>query len=62
MNASTEAPSFETLALERAGEHVTVVRLNRPDASNALNTQMGQDLVRYYGTSHSTPKTCAAWS
>ena len=35
-------------SLERADEHVTVVRLNRPDASNALNTQMGKDLVRYF--------------
>jgi enoyl-CoA hydratase/carnithine racemase len=52
MNASTEAAGFETgfetLALERASEHVTLVRLNRPDASNALNTQMGRDLVRYF--------------
>ena len=29
-------------------EHVTIVRLNRPDASNALNTQMGRDLVRCF--------------
>ena len=27
---------------------MTIVRLNRPDASNALNTQMGRDLVRYF--------------
>ena len=39
---------FETLALERLDEHVTIVRLNRPDASNALNTQMGNDLVRCF--------------
>ena len=25
-----------------------IVRLNRPDASNALNTQMGRDLVRFF--------------
>jgi enoyl-CoA hydratase/carnithine racemase len=43
-----EAAGFETLALESVGEHVTIVRLNRPDASNALNTQMGRDLVRYF--------------
>ena len=52
MNPSTEAPGFETdfetLALEKASEHVTIVRLNRPDASNALNTQMGRDLVSYF--------------
>jgi enoyl-CoA hydratase len=39
--------AFETLSLESADEHVMIVRLNRPDASNALNTQMGRDLVRF---------------
>ena len=34
--------------MERTDEHVMVVRLNRPDASNALNTQMGRDLVRCF--------------
>ncbi|MET0222086.1 MAG: enoyl-CoA hydratase-related protein [Tardiphaga sp.] len=48
MSAVAETPDFETLALERIDEHVTIVRLNRPDASNALNTQMGRDLVRYF--------------
>jgi enoyl-CoA hydratase/carnithine racemase len=45
---STETATFETLSVERADEHVTIVRLNRPNASNALNTQMGRDLVRYF--------------
>jgi enoyl-CoA hydratase len=40
--------AFETLAIEPVDAHVTVVRLNRPDASNALNTQMGRDLVRCF--------------
>jgi enoyl-CoA hydratase/carnithine racemase len=48
MNMPVDQPDFETLSLEPADEHVTVVRLNRPDASNALNTQMGRDLVRYF--------------
>jgi enoyl-CoA hydratase len=48
MSHSTQPPTFETLALEWADEHMTVVRLNRPDASNALDTQMGRDLVRYF--------------
>ena len=34
-------PKFETLRIERDGEHVLVVTLHRPDALNALNTQMG---------------------
>jgi enoyl-CoA hydratase len=34
-----------TLSVERAGEHVLVVTLDRPEALNAINTQMGRDLV-----------------
>ena len=41
-------PSFETIALEAIDEHVVIARLDRPDASNALNTQMGRDLVRLF--------------
>jgi enoyl-CoA hydratase len=48
MSMSATSPDFETLLLERAEEHVTVIRLNRPEASNALNTQMGLDLVRCF--------------
>jgi len=48
MSLPTETLTFETLSLESVDEHVTIVRLNRPDASNALNTQMGRDLVHYF--------------
>jgi len=36
---------YQTLALEPRGEHVLVVTLNRPEVLNALNTQMGRDLL-----------------
>ena len=36
-------PSFATLALERHGEQVLLVRMNRPEVLNALDTQMGRD-------------------
>jgi len=36
-------PAYQTLALERRGERVLLVTLNRPEALNALNTQMGRD-------------------
>lgn len=39
---------FETLLVEPQGEHVVVVRLNRPAKMNALNTQMGLDLVEFF--------------
>ena len=38
-------PSFETIALDHAAPHVLVARLNRPEVANALNTQMGRDLL-----------------
>jgi enoyl-CoA hydratase len=48
MTVPKETQDFATLSIESVDEHVTIVRLNRPDASNALNTQMGRDLVRYF--------------
>jgi enoyl-CoA hydratase/carnithine racemase len=39
---------FETLAVETAAPHVLLLRLNRPAASNALNTQMGRDLLAFF--------------
>lgn len=38
-------PQFETLATEHPAPHVLLVRLNRPHVANALNTQMGRDLL-----------------
>ena len=48
MTVAAPAHDFATLSIESVDEHVIIVRLNRPDASNALNTQMGRDLVRYF--------------
>jgi enoyl-CoA hydratase len=36
-------PGYKTLALEPQGEHVLLVKLNRPEVLNAINTQMGRD-------------------
>ena len=41
-------PDYPTLALEEPAEHVLRVRLNRPEAANALNTQMGRDLLALF--------------
>jgi enoyl-CoA hydratase len=35
---------YETLQIEHPEPHILVVRLNRPQVANALNTQMGRDL------------------
>jgi enoyl-CoA hydratase len=37
--------SYETLLVETAAPHVLKVTLNRPEVANALNTQMGRDLL-----------------
>jgi enoyl-CoA hydratase/carnithine racemase len=39
---------FETILAERRDDHILVVSLNRPEQSNALNTQMGLDLVQLF--------------
>jgi enoyl-CoA hydratase/carnithine racemase len=39
---------FDTIALSRADDHTLTVTLNRPEVSNALNTQMGLDLVEVF--------------
>ena len=36
-------PKYKTLELQPQGEHVLLVRLNRPEVLNAINTQMGRD-------------------
>jgi enoyl-CoA hydratase len=41
---------FETITAERRDNNILLVTLNRPEASNALNTQMGLDLVELFET------------
>ena len=38
-------PDYETLRIEPRGEQLLLATLNRPEALNALNTQMGRDLA-----------------
>ena len=37
--------TFETLTIERPHADVLLITLNRPDAANAINTQMAKDLL-----------------
>lgn len=39
---------FETITVERRDDDILVVTLNRPEAANALNTQMGLDLMELF--------------
>jgi enoyl-CoA hydratase len=40
--------SFETITAQLCGNHVLLVTLNRPEVANAMNTQMGLDLVELF--------------
>jgi len=37
--------AYETIRLDRVDEHVLHVRLHRPEVANAIDTQMGRDLL-----------------
>lgn len=39
---------YETLQVSLVGNHVLQVMLNRPEAGNALNTQMGRELLQLW--------------
>ena len=41
---------FATISIARHDDHILLVTLNRPEASNALNTRMGLDLVELFET------------
>jgi enoyl-CoA hydratase/carnithine racemase len=41
-------PPYETLTIETLDDHLAIIRLNRPALSNALNTQMGLDMVDFF--------------
>ena len=37
--------SYETIAVERIDGHILLIKLNRPQAANAMNTRMGEELM-----------------
>jgi enoyl-CoA hydratase len=40
--------TFETVLVEHPQEHIVLVTLNRPEVANAMNTQMGLDLLSVF--------------
>lgn len=48
---------YETLKLDQPAAHILRVTLNRPEASNALNTQMGLDLIAVFDGLNADPST-----
>ena len=47
--------SFETLLLEEPEAGLLVLRLNRPEVANALNTRMGRDLLAFFDGANAAP-------
>ena len=39
---------YETIRVEDHGEGLLLLTLNRPEVANALNTQMGRDLLAFF--------------
>jgi enoyl-CoA hydratase len=47
--------TLETLKIESPQEHIVLVTLNRPEVANAMNTQMGLDLLATFDGFCATP-------
>lgn len=50
-----EAMDFKTLKIDRHGDHVLVITLNRADVANAFNTLMGEELLRVWSALYISP-------
>ena len=46
---------YETARVEDRGEGLLLLTLNRPDAANAMNTQMGRDLLAFFDDVNAAP-------
>ncbi|MEL7982551.1 enoyl-CoA hydratase-related protein [Vreelandella titanicae] len=49
--------AFETLLLDEPSENILRITINRPDAANALITQMGQELIDVFTAVTANPLT-----
>ncbi|MDJ0390542.1 enoyl-CoA hydratase-related protein [Roseomonas sp. E05] len=47
---------FETLALSEPGERMLLITLNRPERANAMNTTMGEELIRAFAALEAAPE------
>ncbi|HET6607426.1 MAG TPA: enoyl-CoA hydratase-related protein [Rhodopila sp.] len=47
--------TYETITVEHPREHTVLVTLNRPEVANAMNTQMGLDLLAVFDGFCATP-------
>src|SRR3954452_16345873 len=47
--------SYETARVEDRGEGLVLLTLNRPQVANAMNTQMGHDLLAFFDAVNADP-------
>ena len=47
--------SYETIRVEDKGDGLVLLTLNRPQVANAMNTQMGRDLLAFFETVNADP-------
>src|SRR5712692_8429266 len=52
--------AYETIGVEDKGEGLVLLTLNRPQVANALNTQMGRDLLAFFEAVNGDPLVCRA--
>jgi len=53
--ASQLAGALDALTLEEIDEQILVVKLNRPEVSNAISTAMGEEIIRVFGALEANP-------
>ena len=46
---------YETARVEKRGEGLLLLTLNRPEVANAMNTQMGRDLLAFFDEINAAP-------
>lgn len=47
--------SFETIRVDDQGDGLTLLTLDRPQVANAMNTQMGRDLLAFFDAVNAAP-------
>ncbi|RYB01463.1 enoyl-CoA hydratase/isomerase family protein [Lichenibacterium ramalinae] len=55
ISESVGGADLETLRLEEVGDHILVVRLDRPQVANAISTTTGHEIIRVFGALEADP-------
>ncbi len=53
--ASQLGSALDTLTLGEIDQQILVVKLDRPEVSNAISTTMGQEIIRVFGALEAVP-------